>query len=99
MYPRSRTHSCSNPNEIPISRRTNQMWKVCSRWTGGKRSQRGFDLYVAHTHKRPRFDVLCGAPTEATSTEETSLRKVVHEVRWLPPDPNDTSNYIPAEPD
>jgi hypothetical protein len=25
--------------------------------------------------------------------------KVIHEVRWLPPDPNDTSRYIAPEPD
>ena len=35
---------------------------------------------------------------DATS-QETSLRKVIHEVRWLPPDPNDRSAYIAPEPD
>jgi hypothetical protein len=30
---------------------------------------------------------------DATKSE-TSLRKVIHEVRWLPPDPNDRSAYI-----
>ena len=33
---------------------------------------------------------------------DQNLREMaVHklEVRWLPPDPNDTSNYIPPEPD
>jgi hypothetical protein len=28
---------------------------------------------------------------------EMAVRKI--EVRWLPPDPNDTSKYIPPEPD
>jgi hypothetical protein len=34
---------------------------------------------------------------DATS-RETSLKKVVHVVRWLPPDPNDHSNVIEPEP-
>jgi hypothetical protein len=36
--------------------------------------------------------------TDATS-QETSLRKVVHEFRWMPPDPADRSAYIAPEPD
>jgi hypothetical protein len=32
-------------------------------------------------------------------TRELSIKKIIHEVQWLPPDPNDTSNYIPPEPD
>ena len=44
-----------------------------------------------------------GKPPQAvmmdTTKSETSLRKVVHEVRWLPPDPNDRSNYTEPEPD
>jgi hypothetical protein len=31
-------------------------------------------------------------------TRETALRKVI-EIRWLPPDPNETSNYVAPEPD
>jgi hypothetical protein len=31
--------------------------------------------------------------------QEQSLQKVIHEVRWLPPDPNDHSNYTEPEPD
>jgi hypothetical protein len=30
--------------------------------------------------------------------QEQSLQKVIHEVRWLPPDPNDHSNVIEPEP-
>jgi hypothetical protein len=30
--------------------------------------------------------------------QEQSLQKVIHEVRWLNPDPNDHSNYIEPEP-
>jgi hypothetical protein len=26
--------------------------------------------------------------------EEESTRKIIYEVRWLPPDPNDRSNYV-----
>jgi hypothetical protein len=32
------------------------------------------------------------------TTREMSLQKVIHEVRWLPPDPNDHSNVIEPEP-
>ena len=35
---------------------------------------------------------------DATS-QEASLRKIVHEFRWLDPDPNDRSAYIAPEPD
>jgi hypothetical protein len=30
--------------------------------------------------------------------QEQSLQKVIHEVRWLPPDPNDHSNPTEPEP-
>ena len=44
-----------------------------------------------------------GKPPQAVmmnaSSQETSLRKVIHQVSWLPPDPNDRSNYIEPEPD
>jgi hypothetical protein len=33
------------------------------------------------------------------STSEMALKKVVHEVRWMPPDPADRSAYIEPEPD
>lgn len=33
------------------------------------------------------------------TTQEASFKKVIHEVRWLPPDPNDTSRLIEPEPD
>jgi hypothetical protein len=39
--------------------------------------------------------VMQGDATTATA----ELKKVVHQVRWLPPDPNDRSNYIAPEPD
>jgi hypothetical protein len=49
------------------------------------------------------MDRAFGRPATAVSvdqtTDETSLRKVIHEVRWLPPDPNDRSAYIEPEPD
>ena len=44
------------------------------------------------------MDRAYGKPPQAVvmdaTTSETSLRKVIHEVRWLPPD-----HYIPPEPD
>jgi hypothetical protein len=33
------------------------------------------------------------------TTRETALKKVIHEIRWLSPDPNDRSNVIEPEPD
>jgi hypothetical protein len=49
------------------------------------------------------MDRAFGKPPQAVmmdaTTRETSLRKVVHEVRWLDPDPNDRSAYIEPEPD
>jgi hypothetical protein len=42
-----------------------------------------------------------GRPAVAidATTQDLSLKKIVHEVRWLPPDPNDRSNRIEPEPD
>ena len=49
------------------------------------------------------MDRAFGKPPQAVmmdaTSQETSLRKVVHEVRWMPPDPNDRSAYIAPEPD
>jgi hypothetical protein len=28
-----------------------------------------------------------------------ALKKIIHEIRWMPPDPADTSRYIAPEPD
>ena len=39
-----------------------------------------------------------GVMMDATS-EETSLRKVIHQVSWLPPDPSDHSRVTEPEPD
>jgi hypothetical protein len=39
-----------------------------------------------------------GVLMDATS-QEASLRKVVHEFRWMPPDPNDRSTVTIPEPD
>jgi hypothetical protein len=43
-----------------------------------------------------------GLPFQAVSvdmlSQEQSLTKVIHEVRWLPPDPNDHSNPTEPEP-
>jgi hypothetical protein len=33
------------------------------------------------------------------TNQEMSLKKIVHVVRWLPPDPNDTSNVIQHQDD
>jgi hypothetical protein len=33
------------------------------------------------------------------TTREMALKKVIHEVRWLPPDPNDHSRVTEPEPD
>ena len=44
-----------------------------------------------------------GKPPQAVMMDatksETSLRKVVHEVRWMPPDPADRSACLEPEPD
>jgi hypothetical protein len=49
------------------------------------------------------MDRAFGKPAQAVMmdarSQETSLKKVVHEVRWLPPDPNDHSRVIEPEPD
>jgi hypothetical protein len=49
------------------------------------------------------MDRAYGKPPQAVmmdaTSREASLRKVIHEVRWLPPDPNDCSAYIAPEPD
>jgi hypothetical protein len=47
------------------------------------------------------LDRAYGRPPVAidATTRETSLKKIIHEVRWLPPDPNDRSAYIEPEPD
>ena len=46
------------------------------------------------------LDRAYGRPPVAidATTREMSLKKIIHEVRWLPPDPNDHSNYIEPEP-
>ncbi len=51
-----------------------------------------FDLQSA-LHSRPAPIVVknCQLPD--------GVNKVIHEVRWLPPDPNDRSNIIEPEPD
>jgi len=47
------------------------------------------------------LDRAYGRPPVAidATTRETSLKKIIHEVRWMPPDPNDRSAYIAPEPD
>ena len=47
------------------------------------------------------LDRVYGRPPVAidATTREPSLKKVIHEVRWLPPDPNDKSKVIEPEPD
>ena len=40
------------------------------------------------------------APVQVTMDQTSvSAKKIIHEVRWLPPDPNDTSKLIEPEPD
>jgi hypothetical protein len=49
------------------------------------------------------MDRAFGRPAAEVQVDQTSremaLTKIVHEIRWLPPDPNDTSKRIPPEPD
>jgi hypothetical protein len=49
------------------------------------------------------MDRAFGRPAVAVNVDATSremsLEKVIHEVRWLPPDPNDRSREIAPEPD
>jgi hypothetical protein len=40
-----------------------------------------------------------GKPAVAVETTQEGTTKHVYQVRWLPPDPNDRSNYIEPEPD
>jgi hypothetical protein len=44
-----------------------------------------------------------GRPSQQVSVDsqntELQYTKVVHQVRWLPPDPNDRSREIAPEPD
>jgi hypothetical protein len=46
------------------------------------------------------FDRSYGRPAMQMSVDQTSVsaKKIIHEVRWLPPDPNDHSNVIEPEP-
>ena len=47
------------------------------------------------------LDRAYGRPPVAidATTRETSLKRIIHEVRWLPPDPNDRSAVTIPEPD
>jgi hypothetical protein len=47
------------------------------------------------------LDRAYGRPPVATdaTTQDLSLKKIIHEVRWLPPDPNDTSKEIQHQDD
>jgi hypothetical protein len=47
------------------------------------------------------LDRACGRPLVAidATTQDLSLKRIIHEVRWLPPDPNDTSKENPAQDD
>ena len=52
------------------------------------------DRLMDRAYGKPPQAIMKGA-----TSQETSLRKIVHEVSWLPPDPNDRSAYIAPEPD
>ena len=39
-----------------------------------------------------------GRPLQAVQVDQQSASKIIHEVRWLPPDPNDHSKVIEPEP-
>jgi hypothetical protein len=49
------------------------------------------------------MDRAYGRPPVAVQVDQTSremaLKKIIHEVRWLPPDPNDHSKVTEPEPD
>jgi hypothetical protein len=47
------------------------------------------------------LDRAYGRPPVAidATTQDLSLKKIVHVVRWLPPDPNDTSKEIQHQDD
>jgi len=47
------------------------------------------------------LDRAYGRPPVAidATTREMSLKKIIHEVRWMPPDPNDRSVVTIPEPD
>jgi hypothetical protein len=44
------------------------------------------------------FDRSYGPPSQPIQVDQQSASKIVYEVRWLPPDPNDTSRVIEPEP-
>ena len=46
------------------------------------------------------FDRAYGRPPMALTVDQTNVgvNKLIHEVRWLPPDPQDTSKVIEPEP-
>ena len=47
------------------------------------------------------LDRAYGRPPVAidATARQLSLKKIIHEVRWMPPDPNDRSAFIAPEPD
>ena len=45
------------------------------------------------------FEVANGKPVQPVDTQEEGTVRHVHIVRWLPPDPNDTSRVIEPERD
>jgi hypothetical protein len=67
-----------------------------------KRPERyGLSQRLATVPSSPTFDRAYGRPPVAidATTRELSLKKIIHEIRWLPPDPNDHSKVIEPEPD
>jgi hypothetical protein len=68
------------------------------------KDENGKPLYSEQAQLRASENIVAwglGRPAQAVQVDQTSLdvNKVIHEVRWLPPDPNDHSRVIEPEPD
>lgn len=67
------------------------------------KDENGKPLYSEAAQLRASENIVAwglGRPAQAVQVDQTSVgvNKVIHEVRWLPPDPNDHSNIIEPEP-
>ena len=67
------------------------------------KDKNGKPLYSETAQLRASENIVAwglGRPAQAVQVDQTNvgINKIVHEVRWLPPDPNDHSNIIEPEP-
>ena len=73
-------------------------------WASGLRTVRGRTHGWAYTFEerletlKLMFDRSYGRPSQPIQVDQQTASKIVYEVRWLPPDPNDHSKVIEPEP-